>query len=280
MQLRHAPRDRFITANSLRFHMLDWGDPSAPPVLLLHGFSDNAHTFDQTADRLCERYHVLALDQRGHGDTDWSHDGYEREKYAEDVAKITETLRIGRFVLLGRSMGGLNAMEYAARHSGTVEGLIIVDVGPEIIKEGGARIQRHTQSAPDAFDSLERVYQHMRATEPRMPEDVMRYRVPFAVRQRSDGQWVLKYDKALRSPDRPAARGTPTAALWNALPEIRCPTLVIRGAETDILSPETAQRMVKALPNGSLVDVPNAGHMVHLDNFPAFFKAVDDFLRG
>src|SRR6266540_6577460 len=123
------PLDNTLDANGLPLHYLDWGNEAAPPMLLLHGFSGHAHTWDIFARAMCDQFRVLALDQRGHGDSDWAKDGaYGVDDHAADIGAFQDRLALGPLVLVGLSMGGRNAIRYTASHPGKVEQLVIVDI--------------------------------------------------------------------------------------------------------------------------------------------------------
>src|SRR5262249_54200887 len=147
----------------------------AQPLVLLHGFTGHARSWDTFAASQRDRYRVLALDQRGHGESEWT-DDYSGERMVEDVDAFVRTLGLKRFVLLGLSMGGRNAYTYAALHPEEVERLIIVDIGPEIVAVGSARIQAGVQ-AQDVFDDPEEAVQAARAANPRPPDAELRHRV-------------------------------------------------------------------------------------------------------
>src|SRR5919199_4043464 len=121
-----AVRDATITLNGLRFHYRDWGDPAAPPLLLLHGALCHAHMFDSLAARMSDRYRVLALDQRGHGETDWASD-YQHARVAEDGAAFIAALGLGRVALVGFSFGGDTALAFAAAQPGRVTRLVLYE---------------------------------------------------------------------------------------------------------------------------------------------------------
>jgi pimeloyl-ACP methyl ester carboxylesterase len=268
--------DRIIELNGLRFHYRDWGDPSAPPLVLLHGFTGHARSWDTFASAMQDRYRVLALDQRGHGESEWAPD-YHAERMVEDLHAFADALKLGRFALLGLSMGGRNAYLYAAQYPETVERLVIVDIGPDMMREGAERIRRMAQ-ARDVWDDPEDAVRDARAVNPRPPDDELRHRVLHGLVQRPDGRWTLRYDASLRSPETPLPRPDP-AYVWAQLPKITCPTLIVRGAESDVLSRETAERMAKTIPTCTLVEVPRSGHTVPLDNPKGFLEAVDAFLQ-
>lgn len=269
--------DRTLGLNGLNFHYRDWGNEGAQALVLLHGFTGHARTWDTFARAMCDRYHVLALDQRGHGESDWATD-YGPERGVEDIDAFVRALGLRRFALLGLSMGGRHAYSYAATHNGpeTVERLVIVDIGPEIGGAGSRRIQAGTQ-APDLFDTPEDAVRQARAANPRAPDDELRHRFLNNLKQTEDGRWTWRWDKALRAPGRQLARPNPDEA-WAQLKQITAPTLLVRGAESDVLSRETAWRMLREIPDCRLVTVPNSGHSVPLDNPSGFIAAVQPFL--
>ena len=269
-----AVQDRFIELRGLRFHYRDWPHAGAPALVLLHGLSSQARSWDQFAQTMQDRYHVLALDQRGHGETSWA-DSYTQQEMADDLAAFVDAHGLARFALLGLSMGGRNAYAYAAQHPDRVERLVIVDIGPEIIESGGRRVMAAV-AMPDVFNDREEAYGLTRLANPRPAEDVLRERVFNNLVQTDDGRWTWRYDKKLRQPGGLARPDTETN--WAMLTRLACPTLVVRGAESDILSPETAERMARSIPNGRLVEVPDCGHNIPLENLPGFVAAIRPFL--
>ena len=270
--------DKFVTLNGLRFHYRDWGNPSAQALVCLHGFTGHARTWDTFARTMRDRYHVLALDQRGHGETEWAKD-YHPDRRVEDMEAFVAALGLDRFVLLGLSMGGRAAFMYAAKNPAKVERLVIVDIAPESDRSGSQRISQGVR-ANDVFDAPEDAVAQARAANPRPPDEVVRDRALNNLIQRPDGKWTWRYDVALR--DGSGARVTPTAEevarTWESLRNITSPTLLIRGADSDVLSPALAQRMVETIPNCRLVTVQDSGHSVPGDNPPGFMAAVATFL--
>ena len=270
--------DKTVTLNGLRFHYLDWGNPQAPPLVCLHGFTSHAHSWDTFAEAMRERYHVLALDQRGHGLTDWATD-YHALRRVEDMEAFRAALHLDQFALVGLSMGGRAAFQYTARHPARVERLVIVDIAPEATATGTQRIASGLQ-AKDVFDDPEEAFQAARQANPRPSDADLRARLSHGLMQRPDGKWTFRYDVALRNGSGARVMATPEeiASDWQSLGRITCPTLLVRGADSDILSPELAQRMVAAIPNCRLVEVQDSGHSVPLDNPAGFLEAVRDFL--
>jgi esterase len=263
------PVDRELDVNGLRLHYLEWGTPDRPGMLLLHGLTSHAHSWDHFARALQDRYHIIALDQRGHGDSAWPRDqSYTTADYVADALAVADAVGLERFVLIGLSMGAHNAMAFAAAHPGRVTHLVPVDIGPSFRRPEG---QPAGQPPQRVFDSVEEAFAQARAQNPRPPEEVQRERVRWGLRRRPDGRFELKYD-----PEAP--RRWQPADLWAALCAIACPTLVIRGAESQVLSADVAERMTAAFPNARLVTIAGAGHPVPLDRPEAFERAVRAFL--
>jgi pimeloyl-ACP methyl ester carboxylesterase len=225
-----------------------------------------------------DRYHILTLDQRGHGESDWATD-YHPDRRVEDLEAFVDALGLSRFVLLGLSMGGRVAFQYASRHPEDVERLVIVDIAPEADPRGGRRIQDGLR-ARDVFDDPKEAFEAARSVNPRPPDDELRARVLNGLKQQDDGSWTFRYDVALRNGSGARVMPTPAEieATWAALANISSPTLLVRGADSDILSHEQAARMVSLIPNCRLVEVPESGHSVPLDNPTGFLNAVRTFL--
>jgi pimeloyl-ACP methyl ester carboxylesterase len=268
-------RDKFITLNGARFHFCEWKRDLAPALVILHGFAGCARAFDPFAREMQTQYRVLALDQRGHGETDWAK-VYSTDQAVADLEGFRVALELERFSLLGQSMGGTVSFMYAARHADVVERLVIGDAGPETLGVGLSRI-RATAQMRETFDSLEDAFAWAHKMNPRPPEAVQRERTRANLMQRDDGKWTWRYDSALRTPNPPIVRPD-AGAQWRALRAIKCPTLIVRGAETDVLGRETAERMVKEIQDARLVELPKSGHQVPFDNPEAFLKAVSGFL--
>jgi pimeloyl-ACP methyl ester carboxylesterase len=281
--------DRRVTARGLSFHYVDsgppqwdspqWGTPTTPPLLCLHGITQTAHSWDEVAADLSSAYRVLCFDQRGHGDSDWAPDGdYSRQTQAADLDAITDALGLTRFILAGMSMGGINAITFTARHPEKVQALIIVDVSPEIQAKGVENI-RHFIQAADELDSFEAFVERAHQFNPRRSLDNIRSRLSHNLKQLPNGTWTWKYDKALRSPER-GFHASALLNLWDDVRAIHCPTMIVKGSESDILSAESAGKLQSAIPGSCVAVVPGAGHSVMGDNPAAFVDAVRQFLTS
>jgi pimeloyl-ACP methyl ester carboxylesterase len=270
--------DRSVELNGLRFHYLDWGNASAQPLICLHGFTSHAHTWDTFARSVRERYWVLALDQRGHGETEWATD-YHPARRVEDLEAFVAALRIERPVLVGLSMGGRVAFQYAARHPESVERLVIVDSAPETAAAGAQRITTGIR-ANDVFDDPDDAFAAARAANQRPADADLRERVRHGLMQQPDGKWTFRYDVTLRNGSGARVMSTPEEVRndWESLKGITCPTLLVRGSESDVLSPELAQRFVDSVRNARLIEVADSGHSVPLDNPRGFIESVRGFV--
>ena len=269
----NEPVDRFVDANGLRFHYLEWGDPAKPTVLMLHGASQQGHSWDFISLPLSPDYHVLALDQRGHGDSDWASDGdYSLDAMVDDLDALIPALGLdgGKFHLMGHSMGGRNSFVWASRHPGALKSLTIVDTGPETAPRGRQRI-RQFRELPDNLDTLEEFADRIQEYTGRTREQVLGA-LKYSIRQGADGKWTWKYDRVMRERGRQDNNRTPEE-LWECWRRIDCPTLVTRGDRSDIFADDTMQRMGREIADCVTVTIANAGHLVQGDNPPDFLAA-------
>jgi len=269
--------DRSLVLHGQQFHFLDWGAPTAPAVVLLHGITGHARSWDDEARTLAAGYRVLVLDQRGHGDSDPAPDGdYTVTTMAGDLTAFVDTVGLPRISLVGLSMGGRVAIAFAGTHPRRVEHLVIVDIGPEIAPAGRLRVGSLMAQTPERFDDLEAALAWARATNPRYTDAMLRHRVAHGTRP-SQGGLVWKYDHAIRDAVRSGQWRDPVD-LWPLWSAIACPTLIVRGAESDVLAPETAKRMLTTNPLARLVEVVGAGHTVPGDQPAAFQQLLTEFL--
>ncbi len=274
-------------ADSRDVHLLEWSQDGVP-LLLLHGFGNEAHIWDDFAPAIAPHYRTFAMDHRGHGDSDWDPEGrYDHDSMVRDVESVTAALGIERLVLVGHSLGGRIATLFADRNATRMAGLVLVDIGPDLDPRGVTRIQIDVASAPQpTFASVEEYARALTLAYPAGRPDALLRMARHGIRRREDGRYELKMDPRLRgvgateSPEAAAERGRAMSELlWKALARISCPTLVVRGAASDVLAPDTADRMVEEmLARGRLAVVPQAGHSVMTDNPDGFREAVTSFV--
>jgi len=264
------PLDRYVVTNGLRLHVLDWGGDGRTPLLLLHGFTGHAHAWDTLAIALQPHFHVLALDQRGHGDSEPA-DAYNAVVAFDDILGVVDQLGLASFILVGLSMGGRNAMYFTSKRPDLVRKLVIVDIGPEISR-------RATEVAPgppepEAWDSIEQAAQHLYHANPYPGIHYYRWVVSHSLRERADGL-VWKWHPSVKE-----RRSQGDVDWWAVVRAITPPTLVLRGAESPVLDRDVAERMAKELPRGRFVEIPRAVHTLHEDNPEAVLAVLKDFLE-
>ena len=226
---------------------------------------------------MTDRYRVLALDQRGHGQTEWAKpDAYHTREMVADVEAFVAALGLQNFALLGLSMGGLVSIGYAGKRPAALGKLVIVDIAPEIDTVGLKRIQSGVVRS-DVFASRDEAFARAREDNPIPPPEHQRYRVDYSLMRRADGRYTYRYDRALRDPNN-AREGIPPDEAWRLVASIAVPTLLVRGALSDILSAPVAANMAKAIPGCRLVEVAGSGHPVPLDKPDDFLECVRTFL--
>jgi pimeloyl-ACP methyl ester carboxylesterase len=263
-----------FVARGITFRYLEWGDASSPVMVLLHGLTGHAHTWDHMAPGLSERYRVLAPDQRGHGDS--GHAGsYATSDFVADVEAFVEHVGLRQFVLMGLSMGGHNAMAYAAAHPEQVSRLIIVDIPPKMNREHAPNwsvISKLADTGHAGFDSFGEAVEAARAGNPTAPEENLRYRTEWNLNNGPDGRLLLKWDAKAPAIWAPAD-------LWPLLPSISMPALIVRGGKTLVLPRETASEMIALLPDAELIEIADSGHSVPTDRPQELQRIVLDWLE-
>jgi pimeloyl-ACP methyl ester carboxylesterase len=271
-----------VDSGGVSIHYLDWKNDGKPPLLLLHGGMQTAHSWDLIAVAMKGDYHVVAPDLRGHGDSDWPEGSqYAREAHAGDVEALIQHLGWERLTLIGLSLGGIASMTWAETGWPRLEKLVIVDVGPELKVPGVGKMVDFARSSTE-LDSLEEYVERAVAYNPRRSRDLLRYSLTHSVMQLPNGKWTWKYDRRIGGAGREALQGKEAAnyfsSLWDALAKIACPVLVVRGADSEVFAEETGRKMVEVLQDGRFVTVPDASHTVAQDNAAGFLEAVRPFL--
>ncbi len=264
------PQDRYLVIDGARLHVLDWGGEGRTPLLLLHGFTGHAHAWDTLSIALQPHFHVYALDQRGHGDSDPA-DVYNAVAAFGDLSAVVDQLGLHPLVLVGLSMGGRNAMYFASKRPDAVRKLVILDIGPEI----SARAAQAPAGPPEpeTWDSIEQAAQHLHRANPKPGIHYYRWVVSSSLRQRPDGRLVWAWHPSIKE-----RRSQPDLDWWAVLRAITPPTLVLRGTESPVLDRDVALRMAKELPRGKFVEIPRAVHTLHEDNPEAVLGALKEFL--
>lgn len=271
------PVEKRIELNGLTLRYLEWGRPEAAPLVLLHGGGQSAHTWDACCLTLARRYRCLALDQRGHGDSSWSlQSDYGFDSHAADIAGFIAALGLRMPLLVGMSMGGINAIAAATLDDVGLRGLVTVDVGPDLQFDAVDRLLRGL-SAYREFDSPVQAASRMSALGARRDPVLLEATLRHNLRQCSDGRWTWKYDPQTLSNLTTADILDPRQALWLRLKDIHCPVLVVRGADSEIFSVADAEKLTSHLPDGRCVTVTAARHSVQTDNPGGLVAAIMSF---
>jgi len=271
----HSPDVRYSSHQTVvrgqRFHFSEWGTPGAPQILLLHGGNQSSHSWDLVSLHLADRYHVLALDQRGHGDSEWSRElDYSIAAMVGDAEAFIAAQGMDRPIVCGHSMGGRVSLTLALHHPDVLSALIIVDMGPEVSVEGGKTIQNFVVHNTE-FDDLEVFVNNVQRYDKFRTRAHIERTVKYNMLRRSDGKYVSKVDH----------RRLPTLNTELTLADmatLTCPVLVIRGEESNVFEADAAERFRDALQRGTLVTVPACGHNVHSGNTKGFLAALAPFL--
>ena len=265
MTTRLQPTSKTLTVNGLRIHYLEWGKPEAPPVVCVHGYTSSAQSFNALARHLQDKYRLIAPDVRGHGESAWSPDGaYRYSDQAGDLAAFVDRLELERYTLIGTSMGGIIAMVHAAGHGARLNGLVLNDIGPDA-EPGTQRITQTVSARPDSFATLNEAMDYRREISPitaNRPAEDQHELALGVLKQGADGRWLWKMDPSYitRRVERIQQDAPVRSAAWPTLAALQCPTLVIWGADSDVLLEPQASRMAATLPHGELVRVPGVGH--------------------
>ena len=271
---------RNLVLRHLRFHFLQWGIESSQPVLFLHGSNQSAHSWDLVSLHLADRFRIYALDQRGHGDSEWCRDSdYSSAAMGLDAAAFIDALGLDHLIVVGHSMGGQNAMRLALSHPERVTKLVLVDIGPEVSALGAKTIRRFVTETRE-FDDLDHFVARVQEYDPYRTREHIERTVKYNLVRRADGKFISKHDHGPRLAATGEHRERGDRFTLDDVRDLPMPMLLIRGADSNILEADAAQRFVDAVPNGRLITVPSAGHNVQSQNTPAFLDALVPFLTS
>lgn len=273
-----APEHGDVVANSMRLHYLDWGTKGRPAIVFLHGGALTARTWDLVCLALRSDFHCVALDQRGHGDSEWSPGlDYSLETHVADVQAFVDTLDLGSVVLVGHSLGAFVGIALAAQQAQLVRALVLVDAGPGVSAAMTERVSEFILG-PDEMASVDDFVTRARSFNPRRNERLLRRSLLHNLRTLPDGGWTWKYDRRHLSPEAIDRMRQRFNELGDDLRSIACPTLVVRGAESEF-SDDDADRVARQIPDATWLRIEDAGHTVQGDNPRDLAAALTAFLR-
>jgi esterase len=276
-----VPTSHTIERGGVRLHHLDWGNPGLPALALVHGIRLHAHVWSHFAREFRDRYHILALDQRGHGDSAWSPEGYHADDYVEDLHAVLQARGISKLVLIGHSLGARVSMLYAHQHPDAIERLVLVDMGAGLpATAAGTDFSRVTETPPPQdFTSPEEAIAYLGGILKLAPKEMIAESVIHGLRRKPDGRYTWKYDPALGG--RPSTKaGVREWDMWEVVRTIRARTLLLRGELSRVVTPEIAERMGREMPDCRVEQIDRAGHALFTDQPAAFAASVARFLAG
>ncbi|MBK9609137.1 MAG: alpha/beta hydrolase [Betaproteobacteria bacterium] len=265
-------------ADGLRIAADSWGDPGAPVVLLLHGSGQTRHAWKRIGERLASAgYHAVAFDARGHGDSEWASDGqYGPDAMIGDLRCVIRAFGDKPPALVGASRGGGTSL--IAIGEGRVEAmaLVLVDIAPQIEMQGFGRIQEFMHQAPEGFESLDQVADAIASYQPHRRRPDTLDGLAKNVRLGGDGRYYWHWDpRSVLTLQDFTERNT---RLEHSARRLRLPTLLVKGATSDVLSDAGAQSFLSTCPHAEFVNVAHAAHMVAGDRNDLFGNAVLDFI--
>lgn len=280
------PEDKWVRVNGLNIHYLDWGgDTTRKPLILMHGIGGHAHLFDEFAPRMADRWHVIAIDARGCGDSDWSRQGYSVQALASDVALLAQKLGLFPFDYYGHSQGSRIGIALGAYYGHLVDHLVLGDHGPlpdPSPRGRGTAAQRlQRRERPRGFFSPQMAFDWHRDGDPNASDEQIWRDIRYTYRTNWDGILVPKTDPEVSwLLGRTALKEGPF--LWDCVSKISCKTLVLRGENSTVLDREQAEKMAATIPEGRGIfnEVPAAGHGLHSENMEGTLQTIREFLES
>ena len=275
--------DGFIEVNGTRIHYLDWNPTGASKgtVVLIHGLNVQAHTWDPIARELAAEYRVIAPDLRGHGDSDWSRNGYRVRTLMNDLSVLVDELGVvGKFHLVGHSAGVRVAIAYAGEHPDRVQTLALSDAGPETTRAGAEFMRDFIQRTVSirGFRSPAEAREYYRNEHPEWVEEFIDLHVEYQLRRNWAGKLVLKAD-----PDVQWITGSASLPdipyLWEMSARLTMPTLLIIGRTSNVLDEDLVARMVETMP-GAVARWFETGHYVPREQPEEFTAALQAHILG
>jgi len=285
-----GPTSHRLISQRLKLHYVDWGNPTAPPIVLLHGGRDHCRSWDWAAQALRSEWHVIALDLRGHGDSDWSPDGdYSMGAYLYDFAQLIHQLGLAPATIIAHSLGGNIALRYAGLYPKNVRKVVAIEglgPSPSMLAERAKRTQAdHVRSwidekrslsarTPKRYPSLDEALARMKSENKFLSDEQARHLTIHGATQNEDGTFSWKFDNYIRIWPPFDIPHEDLQDLWRA---IECPTLLVYGDDSWASNPEKDGR-AKNFRHARVVSFARAAHWVHHDQFDAFMQEVYAFI--
>ncbi|MBE7635298.1 alpha/beta fold hydrolase [Sneathiella sp. P13V-1] len=285
-----GPTSHSFISQRTKLHYVDWGNPEAPPLLLIHGGRDHCRNWDWIAEELRHDWHIIAPDMRGHGDSEWSTDGnYSVQNYIYDIAQLVHQKELSPVTIVSHSMGGNIALRYTGLYPEKVRKLVAIEglgPSPKMIEEmqqtsmaerwrkwidekraASARTHRKYETFEDALARMKGENKHL------SDEQALHLTI-HAVNQNEDGTFSWKFDPHMRVWGPFDLPHEEVQKLWG---EITCPTLLCYGEDSWASNPEEDGR-IKYFNTAKVKNYKNAGHWLHHDQFEEFLADLKEFL--
>ncbi len=286
------PRDHSIDVRGLKIHYLEWGDREGEPLVLIHGFLDHARSWEPFVSSLLKKSRkpnwIVAPDCRGHGDSDWVGSGgyYHFPDYLLDLDAVCDALGSPSVSLMGHSMGGTISFLYSGTFPSQVRKLILVEgIGPQNMSFSDApprfdrwisEVRGLRQRKPVEYPSLNEAAKRLQKINRRLRSDLALQLARWGMKQTSSGKWIWKFDPLHRTTSpQPFFLGQALEFFHR----IECPVLLVRGKESQHSHRTDTQTRQGAITHRTLVEIKNAGHMVHHDNPEDLAEVVSQFLN-
>jgi pimeloyl-ACP methyl ester carboxylesterase len=289
---KYGPASHSYVSQRLRLHYVDWGNESAPPLLLVHGNRDHGRNWDWVAEQLRDRYHILAPDLRGHGDSQWMVGGnYSLVDYVYDIAQLIHQRGLAPLTIIGHSLGGHISMQYAGVYPENVSKLVSIEgfgPPPAMLERRASmppqkRMRRWVDElreiagrTPRRYASIEEATVRMREANPNLSAERALHLTIHGVNQNEDGSYSWKFDNYVRATSPHSFNAAEMYELWS---KITCPTLLVRGMQSWAGDPEQDGRM-RHFQNARVAHIDNAGHWAHHDQLDVFMKLTNEFLAS
>ena len=285
-----GPTSGTFFSQRLRLHYVDWGNAGAPPLVMVHGGRDHCRNWDFVAERLRDRYHIIAPDLRGHGDSQWAASGgYSAAAYVYDLFQLIESLKLAPVTIIAHSLGGMISLRYAGLYPEKVSRVVAIEgleFSPKWLAEraskpyperlaGWITEQRGLAARqPKRYVSIEDATARMRAENKHLSEAQAIHLTRFGVNQNEDSTFSWKFDNYLRSWPPSDMTQSETEELWG---RIHCPNLLMYGGDSWASNPEDDGRAAH-FKTAQIVTIPRASHWLHHDQFEAFMAETERFL--
>jgi len=288
----HGPTSHIYFSQRLRLHYVDWGNPGAPPMLLVHGGRDHCRNWDWFAEKYRDRYHIIAPDLRGHGDSEWLVGGtYNIVDYVYDIAQLLHQTDMTPATVIAHSLGGSIAVNYAGLYPENIKQLVAIEglgAPPKMIEE---RLNTKTEvrltswiddmrkmsgRTPRRYASIDEALNRMRSENPHLNDDQARHLTVHGINRNEDSTYSWKFDNYVRA-------FPPVGLAFDEQHQLHkridAPVLLVRGTESWASDPNIDGRAAN-FPNATAVNIDKAGHWVHHDQLDEFCSLVDGFLAG